>query len=923
MREIPGYELLRPIGRGGMATVYLAVQQSLGREVALKLLTPSADGDGTANERFLREARIAASLRHPNIVPIHDFGIHEGVAYLAMQYEPAGTVAPMPGERLAPREALQAVRDIARALAYAHGRGVVHRDIKPDNILRGEDGGAMLSDFGIARLVHGESALTREGTSVGTPHYMSPEQLRGERVDGRSDLYSLGVVLWQLLTGELPYTGADAWSIGTQHLTADIPRLPAPLAHLQPLLESLLAKTPEARAQSGTEVAARIDALLAGTVTPAGGDTAPAMPAAPRAATAKARTSRRILVGSALVLLLPLLAWYAWRESSHRPAVPPPVAAQAKAAPMSGASVPARSIAVLPFVNMSRDPANDYFSDGLAETALDMLSQVHDLKVIARTSSFAFKGQSLDVRQIGNKLDAAHLLEGSVQQDGKTVRITAQLVRTRDGVQLWSHRYDRQLTDVFKIQDEIATEVVKALQLALSASEAVRVTGTRTSDVGAYTEYLRGMALLPERRVPDLREALLHFQRAMELDPKYAHAYAQAGVTLFLLASHAGANSAQDKALRDQYVAKALALDPGLGEAYAARAALCHLGGDLACAEENYKRAIELAPNYASGWEWYGDLASVQPGKAELARRLRARAVQLDPLSPEVRISYASSLAEAGDRAGAMRQIESALRDNPRSALAHAERARLFKLDGDMAGALREYAATIAVDPEATGARAMRCNVMVSFGAFGEAKACFDADRALRQAIFASGSRLPLAMATGDFEQALRVAKSLQSPDPWATVRPLLALGRAREALALLQKLDPGMFMQPEPHLGSSYPEDGILAGRALLGVGAQAQGSDLLRRTLAANASRPILREVTGRGWTEVEGWALLGEPAKACAAVREAVAAGLFINLGQFDVNPEFGELRKDPCLREALAPARAKAAAQVAAARAAGLL
>ena len=190
MHDIPGYTLIRPLGRGGMATVYLARQESLGREVALKVLAPPAGGDGDriAGERFLREARIAASLHHPHIVPIHDFGVHEGVADLAMQFEPGGTIAPLAGEKLAPRDALRVVRDIAGALDYAHGRGVVHRDIKPDNILRRDDGAAMLSDFGIARLVQGESALTTEGTSVGTPHYMSPEQLQGKALDGRADL---------------------------------------------------------------------------------------------------------------------------------------------------------------------------------------------------------------------------------------------------------------------------------------------------------------------------------------------------------------------------------------------------------------------------------------------------------------------------------------------------------------------------------------------------------------------------------------------------------------------------------------------------------------------------------------------------------------------------------------------------------------
>ena len=623
---------------------------------------------------------------------------------------------------------------------------------------------------------------------------------------------------------------------------------------------------------------------------------------------------KRLLAISSVLGML-AVAWYVLGQPAWR--------AQDLAAQQPRQPVVERSIAVLPFLNLSGNPANEYFSDGLAETTLDMLAQVHDLKVIARTSSFAFKGKPDDVRTIGRKLDAAHLLEGSVQQAGQTVRITAQLVRTSDGVHLWSHRYDRELTDVFKIQDEIATEVVRALQVALPKAQAARVTGKRTDDVAAYKAYLRGVALLPERRVPDMREAMVHFQEAIELDPGYARAYAQGAITLGLLSNYTGGATDQERALRRRYVDTALKLDPGLGEGYAVRGALCEEAGDIACAEENYRRATELAPNFSTAWQWYGELAAVQLGQPARSLELLRRARELDPLSPVVRTEYATALAENGDRAGAMREVDAVLRDKPRSALAHATRAEFLETEGDLVGALRAYRALFEADPEAASRRPLPCDAIIDYGAFAEARACIDAVPRVDGEDLTQAARRHLAMATGDWEEALRLSIRSRRPDPWAEIVPQLALGRYEPALATMQKLDPGMFLQPEPRLTSSYASDAVLAAMALIGSGAKEQAFGLLRRNLAATAGKPILQLRTGRGWTDVQAWVLLGDLPKACAATREAVAAGLHTQLWQFDHLPQLAPLRSQPCFREAIAPARVEAARQVQAARAAGLL
>jgi serine/threonine protein kinase len=340
MIEIPGYTVLRLLGHGGMATVYLAQQKSLGREVALKVLTPALASDPVATERFLREARVSAKLHHPNIVAIFDVGVSEGVPYMAIAYEPGGTVAGYAQAKNDPKIALRIIRDIANALDFAHRQGVVHRDVKPENILLRNDGTCVLSDFGIAHAVEGsQTGLTREGTSVGTPHYMSPEQLRGEHVDARADIYSLGVVLYQLLTGELPYQGTDGWAIGMQHIGAPIPHLPAHLDYLQTFLDALLAKNPDNRLQSGAEVVHWIDARLSGQ-------------------------------GPAMTVAMPT-------PMPNYSSTPPGARGAA-------------SIAILPFADLSQAKDQEYLADGLTEELCNLLAKVPGLFVASRSSAARF-----------------------------------------------------------------------------------------------------------------------------------------------------------------------------------------------------------------------------------------------------------------------------------------------------------------------------------------------------------------------------------------------------------------------------------------------------------------------------------------------------------------------------------------------------
>src|SRR3990167_1191113 len=622
------------------------------------------------------------------------------------------------------------------------------------------------------------------------------------------------------------------------------------------------------------------------------------------------------------------LGWYfvgqpAFRDdASNTPAVAATTTTSAAPAKEEAKS-DARSIAVLPIFNMSHDPANEYFSDGLAETTLDMLAKIKDLKVIARTSSFAFKGKNSDVREIGRALDAAHLVEGSVQQSGKMVRITAQLIRTSDGIHLWSEQYDRQLTDVFQIQDEIAAEVVKALELALPAAEKERLTDKRTENLAAYQEYLRGNALLPRRRVSEMREALAHFERAIELDPDYAGAYAAASMTLGLLRNYAGNPSDEEKAKRRRYIDEALRLNPNLGEAYAARAGLNETERNIAAADADYRRAIELAPSFSTAYQWYAEFLQREVGEFERALPLIRRALELDPLSPIIRNEYALALAADNRMDEALEANAQLLREHPQFSAGHASRANLLEAKGDLVGALRSWDALQKGDPAARTRIAARCGTMIRFGALEEASICAEKAAAVVGEAEIDGLRRGLMIARGQYEKAHANLPSQPTPqDPWTLLSMQVATERYKEGRALMTSLMPEAFAQP-PRLTSNFPADGALAGLLLMKTGETARGRDLLQLTIKNHATRPHPQYMYGRGWNDVMAWSFLGDLKQACNALGEAVSAGYFFDLEMLTHVPQLAELRKQPCFEMHIAPARAKAAQQREAARKAGLL
>ncbi len=543
------YSIERELGRGGMATVYLAQDFRHGRSVAVKVLHPEL-ASAVGSERFLREIKLAARLNHPHILPLFDSGEAGGFLFYVMPFIEGESLRDrMNREGQLPLEDSLAIgRAVASALDYAHRRQIVHRDIKPENIMLNESE-AMVMDFGIAKAVSlaGTDTITQTGMIVGTPAYVSPEQAAGElEIDGRSDQYSLGCVLYEMLTGVRPFSGPTAQSVLTKRFTDPVPLLSQALEgvpdEIDRALSKAMAKDAAARFTTSGEFAR---ALVAPTVT------------------------------------------------------------TPTATPVPDGVQPVKSMAVLPFTNMSADPENEYFTDGMAEEIINALSKIKSLSVASRTSSFAYKGKTEDIREIGKKLEVSAVLEGSVRKMGNKIRISVQLINVANGYQLWSERYDREIEDVFAIQDEIAQNIVKALRVVLSEDERRAIEKMPTENVEAYDYYLRGRKYFHQHRRTSIEFARQMFTRAIEIDPEYALAHAGIADCCSILYMYFDARESNLKQA-DSASRKALQLDPGLAEAHSARGLAYSLSKQYDLAMKEFETAMTLDPKLYEAPYFYG-----------------------------------------------------------------------------------------------------------------------------------------------------------------------------------------------------------------------------------------------------------------------------------------------------------------------------
>ena len=620
------YEIERELGQGGMALVFLARDLRHERKVALKVLRPEISAEIGA-ERFLREIKLAAGLTHPHILPVYDSGEADGLLFYVMpNMEGRSLRERLDHERQLPLdEALRVTREVAAALDYAHRHHVVHRDIKPENILLHE-GAAMVADFGIGKALSGNGSITQTGMALGTPAYMSPEQAGGESdIDGRSDLYSLGCVLYEMLSGEPPFTGPTAQAIIAKRFVAPIPKVRATRdipAAVDDAITRSLARTPVDRYPTAAEFA---NALLPGRNTP---------PESPRTAPST------------------------------------------------------RAIAVLPLANMSADPENEYFSDGMTEEIINALAKVPGIQAASRTSCFAFKGKAVDIRQVGEKLGVGSVLDGSVRKVGNRIRITAQLINVENGYHLWSETYDRQLEDVFAIQDEISRAIVDALKLRLGGETGPLVVPTK--NIEAYNIYLKGRFFFNKFTEPGLRKALELFQLALLQDPGFARAYAGiADVWCNLADDWVAPDDAYPRA--KAAAERALQREPELAEAITSVGkVLCWHEWNFAGAERELERAVRLSPNYAEAHYVLGTALPLVGRLSEAIEAIR-RALVLDPLSAHFSGWLARFMLYSGDYDGALAQGHKTLELDEGSIRAPHYIGSAYLAKGDAEAALEWY----------------------------------------------------------------------------------------------------------------------------------------------------------------------------------------------------------------------------------------
>ncbi|MEA2761839.1 MAG: eukaryotic-like serine/threonine-protein kinase [Gemmatimonadaceae bacterium] len=585
------YEIEREIGQGAFATVYLAKDSRHDRKLALKVLNADPSSE-TGELRFIREIRMLARLQHPNILPLHDSGHFEAFLYYLMPYVSGETLRlRMSRERHLPIDAATRIcGEAADALSYAHGQGIIHRDIKPENILL-SGGHAIVADFGIARAIDvaGVQQLTRTGMGgPGTPAYMSPEQLMGDRqLDGRSDIYSLGCVLYEMLTGKPPFAGKEGF---VKRFTEAAPRPSAIRKEIPLWLDEVVAKT--------------------------------------LARDADGRFGRA-------EDLVRALADHTSLESNPPQTLVEPIAYRSTPAPASRVRENDQpSIAVLPFANMSENRDNEYFSDGITEEILNALSRIPTLKVAARTSTFALKGKSLNITEIGQLLNVKTVLQGSVRRVGQRVRISAQLINARDGYHIWSERYDREIEDVFAIQDEIARTIVDRLKVKLTAAQDQALGKRHTENVEAYELYLRGRHCWYRWNIRGMLEkAIRHYQHALGKDPDYALAYHGLADAYSVpgLWGFQPPSSALPKALAA--ATRAVELAPDLAESRTSLGFVQLLSLDWEAAESSFLHAIDLNPRYALAHSFHAWLLSIIERQREAAEAA-ALGVELDPLSP-------------------------------------------------------------------------------------------------------------------------------------------------------------------------------------------------------------------------------------------------------------------------------------------------
>jgi serine/threonine protein kinase/Tfp pilus assembly protein PilF len=623
------YEILEVLGSGGMGKVYRALDKKLDEEVALKLINPQIASDKRTLKRFSNELKVARKISHKNIGRMYELMEGEGTHFITMEFVPGEDLKSfiLRSGQMAVGTTLRIATQVCEGLIEAHKSGIVHRDLKPSNIMIDKQGNAKIMDFGIARSLK-TKGITSAGAVIGTPEYMSPEQAEAKEADHRSDIYSLGIVLYEMLTGQLPFEGDTPLSIAMKQ-KGEIPKDPKELNpqipdELSNLILKCLEKEKEKRFQSTEEIIAEMGRLVRNVPT-AQREVPRRKPLSSKEITVSFNLKKLLIPGLILAILLITVIIF-WQLLPKKEAL------------LFESGRP--SIAVLPFDDLSQEKDQEAFCLGFAESLINAFSKIEDLRIPAKTSSFSFKGKERDLEEIGEKLDVATVLMGSVQKAENRIRITAQLVKIADASIIWSDQFNREMNDIFSIQDDISVEIVKKLKGTLLGEEKENLTKRYTENAEAYNLYLQGRFFWEKRTGEGFNKAVDCFEQAIEIDPDYAQAYVGLAYTYGTFAGYGFLSLDEATPKIKTLLEKALTIDDEIAEAHTLKAQMQYVYDlDWEGAEKEFKLALQLNPNSMYAHMWYAIYLGYK-GQLDNALEELTRAYELDPLNIVVNYGF-------------------------------------------------------------------------------------------------------------------------------------------------------------------------------------------------------------------------------------------------------------------------------------------